>query len=58
MELRLSHQLKRMEDGGQPDNYLKPSELSEMERHSLKDAFLVIGEMQSFLKNRFHLNLG
>jgi CBS domain-containing protein len=58
MELRLSHQLKRIQDGQQPDNYLKPSELSEMDRHSLKDAFLVIGEMQSFLKNRFHLNLG
>lgn len=58
MELRLFHQLKRIQDGQQPDNYLKPSELSEMERHTLKDAFLVIGEMQSFLKNRFHLNLG
>lgn len=58
MELRLRHQLNRIRDGAEPNNYIDPSELSEMERQTLKGSFLVIGEMQSFLKNVFHLNLG
>ncbi|MBW1740374.1 MAG: cyclic nucleotide-binding/CBS domain-containing protein [Deltaproteobacteria bacterium] len=58
MQLRLVHQLNMAENGKDPDNYINPSELTDIEKHTLKKAFLLIGEIQVFMGDYFHLNLG
>jgi CBS domain-containing protein len=58
MQIRLIHQMGQIEKGESPDNYINPSVLSDIEYNTLKRAFKVIDEMQSFIENRFHLNLG
>jgi CBS domain-containing protein len=58
MQLRLMHQQRMDEEGLEPDNFVDPSELSDMERHTLKDAFAVTGELKALLKEDFRLNLG
>jgi CBS domain-containing protein len=53
MQLRFIHQLKCMEEGKEPDNYINPSELSDLEKQTLKEAFAVIGKLQSVIKDMF-----
>ncbi|KMY69136.1 histidine kinase [Desulfocarbo indianensis] len=56
MQLRLLHQQMLHEEGFQPDNYLDPEELSEMERRTLKETLQVIGDIKAHLKNEFRLD--
>jgi CBS domain-containing protein len=58
MELRLVHQDRQWEQGVEPDNFLNPDDLSELERNNLKDALAVVSEMRSFLRDEFHLDGG
>jgi CBS domain-containing protein len=58
MELRLKEQLREMQEGKDPNNFVNPSELSDLDQRSLKKAFSLIGEAQSFIAAHFHLNLG
>lgn len=58
LHVRLVHQLELVERGLPPDNFLDPGKLSELEKRTLRDAFGVIGSMQSFLKDMYHLNIG
>jgi CBS domain-containing protein len=58
MHLRLTGQLHMIEGGREPDNYVNPSAVSEMEKRALKQAFLVVSEIQAFITDFFHLNLG
>jgi len=44
--LRMEHQARQIQLGEKPDNYLKPKEISLLEREHLKDAFKVIKTMQ------------
>lgn len=53
--LRIQHQANQIRTGRQPDNYLPPADLSELERHHLKDAFRVIQQMQETLASRYQL---
>ncbi|MCV0425408.1 MAG: CBS domain-containing protein [Roseibium sp.] len=46
-ETRLLHQAGLVKQGGQPDNFLQPSMLSDFERSHLRDAFVVVKTMQS-----------
>ena len=55
MELRLVHQDRQWEQGLEPDNFIHPDELSELERNNLKDALAVTSELRSFLRDEFHL---
>ncbi len=55
MQLRLMHQQYQHEQGLEPDNFLDPHELSELERRTLKDSLGVIGDIKSFLKEEFRL---
>ncbi|MDD3472195.1 MAG: putative nucleotidyltransferase substrate binding domain-containing protein [Syntrophaceae bacterium] len=55
MQIRLVHQLRMIEEGKQPDNYIDPSELTDREKHTLKDAFEVINRIQGYLKNEFRV---
>ncbi len=55
MQIRLVHQLRLIEDGLEPDNYIDPSELSDREKHTLREAFQVINRLQGYLKNEFRV---
>lgn len=57
MQLRLVHQLAQWERGEDPHNHLAPDSLSELEKRTLKEAFQVIGRIQSFLKDLYKLNI-
>jgi CBS domain-containing protein len=51
--LRIQHQANQIRYGKAPDNYVPPSELSELEREHLKHAFRVIQTMQESVAKRF-----
>jgi CBS domain-containing protein len=51
--LRIQHQAEQIRKGRPPDNYVPPSELSELEREHLKHAFRVIQTMQESMAKRF-----
>ncbi len=51
--LRIQHQAGQIRHGRPPDNYVPPSELSELEREHLKHAFRVIQTMQETMAKRF-----
>ncbi len=53
MQMRFVHQLKQLENGVQPDNYIDPARLSDLEKYMLKDAFGVIERLQGVLKSIF-----
>ena len=55
MQIRLVHQIRMIEEGKHPDNYIDPLELSDREKHTLKDAFEVINRLQGYLKNEFRV---
>ena len=55
MQIRLVHQIRLMENGEEPDNYIDPGELTDREKHTLKDAFEVINRLQGYLKNEFRV---
>jgi CBS domain-containing protein len=46
-DLRLDHQAREVREGGHPDNFMAPSQLSAFERSHLRDAFVVVRTMQS-----------
>jgi CBS domain-containing protein len=52
--LRLQHQARQMAAGHTADNHLNPEELSNFERHQLKDAFVVVQTMQQLMGQRYH----
>ncbi|MFW5488729.1 MAG: putative nucleotidyltransferase substrate binding domain-containing protein [Desulfovibrio sp.] len=56
-QIRMVHQLRRMDQGREPDNFLDPSGLTELEKRTLKQAFAVLGEMQSHVRETFRLDM-
>ena len=56
MQLRLVHQLQRLEKTGEPDNFIDPGDLTDLEKQTMKEAFGVIGRLQSFVRQEFHLD--
>jgi len=48
-ETRLRHQAAQITGGRKPDNFMNPSDLSDLERNHLRDAFMVVKTMQSAL---------
>ncbi|MCB2188738.1 MAG: CBS domain-containing protein [Deltaproteobacteria bacterium] len=58
MQLRLVHQQSMHEQGLEPDNFIDPHELSYLERRTLKEAFGVVAELKSYLKDVFQLSAG
>lgn len=51
--VRARHQAEDLAAGLEPDNSIDPEKLSEFERKSLRDAFLILGNAQKFLKYRY-----
>jgi CBS domain-containing protein len=58
MQLRLVHQMARIDAGGAPDNHLNPATLSDLEKQTLKETFGVVRSLQTFVKEAFSLNVG
>ncbi len=54
-QIRLVHQLRLMEAGRQPDNFVDPADLSELERRTLKEAFGLVGALQNLVREEFHI---
>ncbi|MDX1552575.1 MAG: putative nucleotidyltransferase substrate binding domain-containing protein [Marinobacter sp.] len=52
--VRIRHQALAIEAGREPDNNVRPEDLSPFERSHLKDAFQVVSQAQKFLKFRYH----
>ena len=50
--LRIQHQARQIRHSQSVDNYIDPKSLSGLERGHLKDAFMIIKEMQQVLDNR------
>lgn len=50
MQLRVIHQLSQIEEAKEPDDYIYPEELSDLEKRMLKDGFGIIAEMQSLMR--------
>ncbi len=56
MQLRLVHQQMMHEEGLEPNNFIDPRDLSELERTTLKEAFGVISDIKSYLREAFRLS--
>jgi CBS domain-containing protein len=52
--VRIRHQALAIEAGREPDNNVRPEDLSPFERSHLKDAFQVVSNAQKFLKFRYN----
>ena len=55
MQLRLVHQLRMIEEGETPDNYIKPADLTDLEKQTLKEAFEVVRRIQSHLRLEYRI---
>ena len=55
MQLRLVNQLRMIESNQAPSNYIDPGDLSELEKQTLKEAFSVIGRIQTYVKSEFRV---
>ncbi|MFH1113008.1 MAG: DUF294 nucleotidyltransferase-like domain-containing protein [Pseudomonadota bacterium] len=53
MQLRLVHQMRMLEAGLTPNNFVDPADLSDLEKQTLKEAFAVIGRVQAYIKAEF-----
>jgi len=56
MGLKLRQQLRQRTDGHTPDNLVRPSALSTMDRDQLKDALAIVKRFRSLLRERFQLD--
>jgi CBS domain-containing protein len=53
MHIKLFHQLNLMEDGRKPDNNIRPDDLSDLEKQTLKEVFEVIRRLQGLARLEF-----
>ena len=56
--VRIRHQALAIEEGREPDNNVRPEDLSPFERSHLKDAFQVVSNAQKFLRFRYNAGGG
>jgi CBS domain-containing protein len=56
MGLKLHRQLAQRAAGLAPDNLARPSDLSTMQRHQLKDAMAITRQLRTLLRQRFRLD--
>ena len=56
MGLKLRQQLRQRTHGHTPDNLVRPSALSTMDRDQLKDALAIVKRFRSLLRERFQLD--
>ncbi|MHA7861013.1 DUF294 nucleotidyltransferase-like domain-containing protein [Tessaracoccus sp. Y36] len=51
--IRLQHQGRQVAAGSEPDNHVNPEDLSDFERRSLREAFVIVGKAQAALNVAF-----
>jgi len=51
--VRIRSQVRAIDEGREPDNRIRPADLSPFERRTLKDAFEVLSSAQKFLRMRY-----
>ncbi|KEF30026.1 MAG: cyclic nucleotide-binding/CBS domain-containing protein [Gammaproteobacteria bacterium] len=56
--VRIRHQALAIEEGREPDNNVRPEDLSPFERNHLKDAFQIVSNAQKFLRFRYNAGVG
>ena len=54
--LRLLHQLRCLDEGAQPDNFLDPGHLARTDRLLLKDAMATVAGFQEIVRDRFQVD--
>ncbi len=53
MLLRMQHQFEQIELGLEPDNFINPNSLSNLEKKTIKEAFNLIAKMQGIIMERY-----
>jgi CBS domain-containing protein len=51
MQMILIHQLTKLESGSDPDDFIFPADLPELERHMLRETFRVISNIPAFMRS-------
>jgi CBS domain-containing protein len=51
--LRIHHQYAQISSGQEPDNFINPNRLSNLEKRSIKDAFQLIAKVQDLVIERY-----
>ncbi|RME65670.1 MAG: hypothetical protein D6778_05935, partial [Nitrospirae bacterium] len=55
MTLRLHHQYEQMLKGQQPDNFINPDSLTNLEKKTLKEACQIISRFQDIIEQHYLL---
>ena len=55
---RVKHQCEQLMAGGEVNNYLNPRDLPKMAKEQLRDAFTIVDEAQSAIRQRYRAGLG
>ncbi|MBS4025631.1 MAG: CBS domain-containing protein [Clostridia bacterium] len=58
MMFRIRENLRKLEQGLEPDNYINPYQLSKREQNVLKEAFLAVDQLQNSIGNDFMVESG
>jgi CBS domain-containing protein len=53
MLLRIQNQIEQIESGKNPDNFINPQKLSNLEKRTIKDEFHLISKMQGLIIERY-----
>ncbi len=53
MLLRIQHQFEQIEAGKEPNNFINPNRLSNLEKRMMKESFNLISRMQDFIIERY-----
>ncbi len=53
MLLRIHHQYQQISGGQEPDNFINPNRLSNLEKRSIKEAFQLISKIQDMIIERY-----
>jgi CBS domain-containing protein len=48
-ELRMEHQVRQLEEGSSPDDYVDPKALDALTRRNLREAFRLVASIQKML---------
>lgn len=54
--VRIRQQARAIEAGEEPDNNIRPDQLSDFERKTLKDAFQIVSHAQKYLRYRYSIH--
>jgi CBS domain-containing protein len=53
MSMRLRHQYQQMQEGAEPDNFIDPHDLGNLEKKMLKEVFKLILSVQEATKRKY-----